>query len=80
MQILELSDSKTNREDSEAESEENRRPADIEVETNIKGGTFHFKGERKRRKNGRGEEERKKRRIDSLYPGLSGPSHLKGSL
>ena len=60
MKIWELIDSKTNGEDSEAESEENRRPSDIEVETNIKGGTFHFKGERKRRKNGGGEEERKK--------------------
>ena len=54
------------------------------METNIKGGNFHFKGERKRRKkNKEGDEERKKEKkkkgMDSLYLGLSGPSHLKGS-
>ena len=47
---MELNDSKTSGEDSEAKSEENRGSIDIEVETNIKGGTFHFKGERKIRK------------------------------
>ena len=75
---MEFSDSKTDGENSKAESEENRGPANIEVETNIKGGTFHFKGKKKRKKEGRrGKNKKEKDRF--LYPGLSGPSHLKGS-
>ena len=57
---MELSDSKTDGEDSKAESEENRGPIDIEVETNIKGGTFHFKMKKGRKNEGR--RGRKKRR------------------
>ena len=75
---MELSDAKIDGEDSESESEENRGPDNIEVETNIKGETFHFKGKKEEKMRGR-EEERKKITIDSLYPDLSGPSHLKGS-
>ena len=53
-ELMESSDSKTDGEDSEAENEENLGPADIEVETNIKEGTFHFKEKERVRKKMRG--------------------------
>ena len=59
---MELSDFKIDGEDYEAKSEENQGLADIDVETNIKGGTCHFKKKRKnmKKKMREGKEERKK--------------------